>query len=206
MKVYIRPFLFLFAVGLGAVSLIYYNLIEDTATEVIIAISVLGLGFGVFQLWFSEIKADRRRQWDIRYQAYKELIKATEVIPEVLNIEMGNSLESNPHGLISSLINITNNFHITVEANDELIFPGIKLNDNYTRLCVIIVKILERTNVLRKNTYNLAKDADSLEKTNLDEWFKVAEQTNWHNDTNKLLADFHKDKHDFYSHIRSYLR
>jgi uncharacterized membrane protein required for colicin V production len=70
----------------------YLFLIDDFVTEseqrITGVFASLALGFGIFQFWLNEINNERRKLYDMRFEAYKDLVLQIERISESLQIEM----------------------------------------------------------------------------------------------------------------------
>lgn len=207
-KSYIPPILFLIAVvALTYFIFIYAHFVDDSEKRITGIIALLGLSLGIFQFWIREINNKKRRDFELKYEVYKEILKTIESIGQKLNIEMTNS-EINLHGLVSSLMNLINEFQDIVKVNDDFIFPGLQYKESFTRMRDITVSIIIRTGEFRKKFEELQRKIEDFSESgdhkNWIELGKMVERSNWHNETVDLLRKFYFYKQDFYKDMRSY--
>jgi hypothetical protein len=200
---YIWPIVFLAGFSIGTYYfLIYLDLVTDSEKRITWIFTILGLSFGIFQFWVTEINNKIRRDYELRYEAYKELNKTIQAISEKLNEEMGKDGGVGPHGLVTSLMNLVNQFQDTVKTNDDFLFPGLQHKPGFNALSKISFRILERADKMRKNIEDMQKKKISDEGLNA---LMVIERMNWHNDTRALLGELHDKKYDFYKEVKGYL-
>ena len=68
----------------------YLFLIDDFVVEseerITGVFASLAMGFGIFQFWLNELNTDRRKLYDMRYEAYKEFVLQIERISESMHI------------------------------------------------------------------------------------------------------------------------
>jgi hypothetical protein len=199
---YIPPMIFILSIGLATYYLFIYSAIVDDAEKRTAGIiGLLGFGFGIFQFWVGEINNSRRRDFELTYEAYKELTLTIQNISEILNREMTGSHDIDPHGLVNSLMNLINQFQDTVETNDDFLFPGLQYKESFIRLTDITVNILTRTDKLRTEFETLENKGS---EGNL--YFeKVLIRMKWHNETREFLKELHANKYAFYKDVRKYL-
>lgn len=200
---YIWPVLFLLGVSIGTYYLlIYLDLVTDSEKRITGIFTILGLTLGIFQFWVSEVNNKIRLDYELKYEAYKELNRTIQAISENLNIEMGKDSEINPHGLVTALMNLINQFQDTVKTNDDFLFAGLQYRPGFNALSKITFKIVERTDKMRKSIEDIQKKSISDEGLNA---VMVIERMNWHNDTRALLGELHDKKYDFYKEVKGYL-
>lgn len=157
-KKYIWPILFLVSISVGTYYfLIYREFVSDTEKRITGIFTILGLTLGIFQFWISEVNNKIRLDYEIKYEVYKELNRAIQAISENLNIEMGKDTEINPHGLVTALLNLINQFQDAVKANDDFLFPGLQYKPGFKAVSEITSKILGRADKMRKNIEDYQK-------------------------------------------------
>lgn len=200
-KRYIPPIIFILLIALTTYYLfIYSNVVDDSEKRIAGIIGLLGLGLGIFQFWVSEINNNRRKDFDLKYEAYKELTRTIQVITETLNREMTDSVDIDPHGLVTSLLNLVNQFNDTVKTNDDFLFPGLQSKSSFKKLAAITENILVRSDGLRKEFETLNNKGT---QQNVD-FIKIFVRMNWHNETRELLKQLHSNKYSFYKDLKNY--
>jgi hypothetical protein len=158
---------------------------------------LLGLGFGVFQFWITQLNAKKRRLLDLRYDSYKEFILLVDKISDTLNIEMTNTSPINIHGLISQLMNQVNRLSSSVNINKDYLFPGIHLKPEAMEIKTILETILRLTDEYRLNVEKASRDEKNI--------VEPLENIIWHNKIRDLLKELHNKKYEFYRVLRTYL-
>jgi hypothetical protein len=198
---YLLPSLFLLAiVGIVWFIFILCDIVTDPEKRLTGIIAILGLGFGVFQFWVTEINTRSRRTSELRYNEYRQLFILIESIPDFLNIEMMKDQSDDPHGLVSTLMNQINRISSLINTNNEFLFPGLIDSEESKNLNRVLSEILRRSDILR----------DKIEKTvkkdqqDLSGLVKMIESMNWHNDIKNQLDEYHSVKYDFYKKLRNY--
>lgn len=134
-KRYIAPFgIFLTSV---AISLCVIN---NEPTRITLSLSILGLGFAIFQFWVSEMNSENRKQYDIKLSIYKEYTKSI--------------------NQFSTLFNFKINIYNIEDAEDKAFFITKAYADLISTLdqCKIIFKISDKN----KNLSNLLNSASKL--------------------------------------------
>ena len=128
----------------------YLFLIDDFVTEseerITGVFASLALGFGIFQYWLDEINTDRRKLYDLRYEAYKDLVFQIERISDALHIEMIGDEIGSVHNLLSRLIHYLNRINTTLAIGSDSLFPDLHVQPETKAVTGIVGNILTRTN------------------------------------------------------------
>lgn len=199
--IYILPFIFL----VGTIGLTWYlffelNILEDNEKRLTGIVAILGLTLGLFQFWISEVNNNKRRQFDLKYEAYKEFRQTIDSITETLNQEMaGNNPDT--HGLVSKLVNLINQFYSSMQINSDFLFKGLNDKPESIKVRETLEKILIRTDKLRKEIDDVHKNNPEPMAINL---VMTIGQMNWHNETRDYLKNLHDYKYPFYKIVRNY--
>ena len=198
---YLQPvLLFLTVCGITYYVFIYSGFGLDSEKRIAGIIASLGLGLGLFQFWLTEINNKRRQDFKLKYEVYKELTRTIQSITEILNTEMASGTDINPHGLVTSLLNLINQFQDVVKINDDFLFPGLQYKDSFKKLTTIAEAILVKADKLRKEIETL-ENKDNPRNIDLG---KMALRMNWHNETRELLKNLHSQKYEFYKEVKKY--
>lgn len=205
MKTYIG-YVLAYSFLVGIVILTWYiffcmDLISDSDKRLAGIISLLGLGFGLFQFWINELNIERRKLFDLRFETYKEIILQIDSISENLNISMSSKKLGDIHGLVSLLMNKINRVSSLINMNKDFLFPGLHLKQEGKVIEEILVNILKRTDEYRIKIEKTGNEKNQVAK----EFIEIIEDMNWHNDIREYLKELHNKKYDFYKIIRTYL-
>lgn len=183
----------------------YLFLIDDFVTEVEERISgvfaSLALGFGIFQFWVHEINIDRRKLYDLRYEAYKEFALQIERISESLHIEMTGDEVSSIHNLLSRLMNHLDRINTNIAVNSDFLFPGLHQKPETESIIRIVGKISTRTNDFRLKVEKATREGKDISR----DFMHSHDRMRWHNDIRELLNELHTSKHNFYMILREHL-
>ena len=199
---YILPLVFLIAmVGLTYYLFFSLDILPDNEKRMTGIFTTLGLTFGLFQFWISEVNNSKRREFDLRYESYKEFCLIIDQITETLNQEMGDS-SHNPHATVTKLLNLINQFQSLVKINSDFLFKELNKRQETKDIRDIIENILVRTDKFRKEIDDAGKKNPDSAITSL---ITTIGQMNWHNDTREHLKQLHDRKYLFYKAIRDYL-
>lgn len=200
-KQYFPAFLFLFTViFLAWYFFICRKVVDDIALQITGILSVLGLGFALFQFLFNHIATEKRRTFDLRYNAYKEIVSIIESIPESLNGQMTPNQILSIDNLVSNLMNQVNRFSSAMKEHDVFLFMNIKNLPESLKMKEIVEKILERTNVCKQGIEEASRQFDNSSKAN----FAGLVTMTWHNEMRDYLKELHEHKYKFYSKLREY--
>lgn len=201
-KPYGSVFTFLFTVIFLAWFLfICRKVVDDIALQITGILSVLGLGFALFQFWFNHITTEKRRTFDLRYNAYKDVIQLVDTIAETLNEELTATKIIEVNGLLTKLTNQINKLGSTMIEYNYYLFPKIADTAESKRLAEITEKIIRRTDKYR-GAVEKAIVMGNVENNN---FLVTIEAVNWHNDILKYFKELYEIKYKFYSKLREYL-
>ncbi len=195
---YVLPILFLLAVaGIIWVVFFVFDFVVEPEKRITGIVTILGLGFGVFQFWIAEINIRLRRISELKQNEYHQIFLIVESIPDLLNVEMMKEQINNPHGLVSTLMNQFNRLSSIIRVNKDFLFPGIFDSKESQEMKEVLEEIIRRTDKFKQS---MEKDnASTMENT-----VEKVELINWHNDMKESLETYHSVKHAFYKKLRSY--
>lgn len=199
---YIPAFIMLtFVIILTWYLFFYLEIFPSNDKRIAAVFSLLGLGFGLFQFWFNEIKSAKRKKFDLRYSAYQEIVMLNESIAETINTQMTSNEMLDVHGLVSKLMNQVNRIAYTMNINNDYLFPGFHKTNESKSNQKILEKILFRTDQYRLRVEKATQNDNKISK----DFIESIEGVNWHNDMRELLTEFDKNKYNLYEKLRSYL-
>lgn len=183
----------------------YLFLIDDFVTEseerITGVFASLALGFGIFQFWINEINNDRRKLYDMRFEAYKDFVLQIERISESLHIEMIGDEIGSIHNLLSRLINHLNRINTTVAISSDSLFPDLHLAPETKSVLKIVGNILAKTNEFRLKIEKANRQGKEVARDFLDS----QDRMHWHNEVGDLVNELHTSKHAFYRVLRDHL-
>lgn len=120
MKSYILPLVFFIAMmGLTWYLFFWLDVFEGVEKRLTGIVTVLGLSLGLFQFWMREINNQKRAEFSLKYEAYKEFHNISDSIFHTLNHELITN-ESDAHGVLSKVINLVNQFKSSIQVNSDL--------------------------------------------------------------------------------------
>jgi len=90
------------------------DLVTDSEARITGVFASLALGFGIFQFWIQELNDEKRKRYDMQFEAYKDLVLQIERISESLHIELIGDEIGSIHNLLSRLINHLNRINATI--------------------------------------------------------------------------------------------
>lgn len=121
---YSPAFVFLILVILITWYLFFSRLVVDDEDKRIAGIlSILGLGFVLFQFWFNHITTGKRKIYDMRYVAYKEIIHQFNEIIDTLNAQLTVSEYIKISDLLVKLMNQLTRLVSTINVENNYLFP-----------------------------------------------------------------------------------
>jgi len=183
----------------------YLFLIDDFVTEseerITGVFASLALGFGIFQFWIQELNNERRKLYDMRYEAYKDLILQIERISESLQIEMTGDEIGSIHNLLSRLINHLNRINSTIAMSSDSLFPVLNIAPETKSVLGIVGKILAKTNEFRLKVEKANRQGKEIAW----DFLQSQDRMQWHNEIGELLNELHTSKHYFYRILRDHL-
>jgi hypothetical protein len=176
----------------------YLFLVDDFVTEsearITGVFASLALGFGIFQFWLHELYNAQRKLYDMRYEAYKDLVFQIERISESLQIEMIGDEIGSIHNLLSRLINHLNRINTTIAISSDSLFPDLHLKPETKSVLSIVGNILTKTNEFRLKIEKANRQGKEIARDVL----QSQDRMHWHNEIGELLDNLHTRKHDFY--------
>jgi hypothetical protein len=183
----------------------YLFLIDDFVSEseerITGVFASLALGFGIFQFWIQELNNERRKLYDMRYEAYKDLILQIERISESLQIEMTGDEIGSIHNLLSRLINHLNRINTTIAISSDSLFPDLHLAPETKSVLSIVGNILTKTNEFRLKIEKANRGGKEVAV----DFLQSQDRMHWHNEIGVLLNELHTSKHYFYRILRDHL-
>ena len=198
---FLMPIIFLLLI----VALVWYlffieDFIIDSEKRITGVITILGLGFGVFQFWIVEINSNNRRLSELKYNEYRQLFMQIESIPELLNKEMMNDAIDS-HYLVSSLINQINRVVSLINTNNSYLFTRLADLEATKNLKKVLEKILGAADKCR---FEIEKAHEKKSPQAID-LIQIFETIKWHNNTRDYLSELHSVKYAFYAKLIKYL-
>jgi len=178
----------------------YLDFTNNKEKSIAILTSLVGLCFGVFQVYLNTLVQSKREKSKLRHLEYKELVNNLNSIQEILNANMIQDI-SNVHGLVNSLMNRINNYIAFISYNDSYLFSGLKDSDSAKKLRSILNSILERTDKMRKAIDDILKSEVTNSSIDSDFVQKI-EELNWHNDMRQMLNEFIPAKYDLVKKVQ----
>jgi hypothetical protein len=183
----------------------YLFLIDDFVTDsearITGVFASLALGFGIFQYWVDEINTDRRKLYDLKYDAYKDLVFQIERISDSLHIEMIGDEIGSVHNLLSHLIHYLNRINTTIAISSDSLFPDLQNQSETQSITSIVGNILTRTNEFRLDIEKANREGKEIAR----DFLHSVDRMRWHNEIEKLLNELHTRKHDFYRIMKDQL-
>lgn len=153
-------------------------------------VSVIGLIFGVFQVFLNLTVQGERSKTQLRHNDYKELVKSLNSISDLMNESLINELNLN--GLVATLLNKKNEYLSFVVHNDDYLFTGLKNNDVIKNCLYTIEELGVRTDKYRYELGKVDGDKDS----------GIILHMNWHNDVVDILKRYNEFKYDVLRVVR----
>lgn len=183
----------------------YLFLIDDFVTEsearITGVFASLALGFGIFQFWVQEINEEKRKRYDMRYEAYKDFVLQIERISESLHIELTGDEIGSIHNLLSRLINHLNRINATITISSDSLFPGLNLAPETKSVLHIVGNILTKTNQFRLNV----EKANRTGKEMAIDFLQSQDRMRWHNEIGELINELHTSKHAFFRLLKDHM-
>lgn len=196
---YLFPILFLLIVTLLTWYIFFsLDLISDNEKRLTGVIALMGLGFGIFQFWMSEINNDRRKNYELRFDAYKEIVSLIQSVSETINDAMTSKEIIEVHGLVGKIMNQVNRIDVIMHIYNDFLFAEIYETTESKKVLEILEKILRRTDQFR---FDIEK-AENY--NNMKEFFEYIKKSDWHNEMREILKDLHKEKYNLFKKLRSH--
>jgi hypothetical protein len=183
----------------------YLFLIDDFVTQseerITGVFASLALGFGIFQFWIQELNNEKRRLYDMRYEAYKDFVLQIERISESLHIELTGDEIGSIHNLLSRLINHLNRINATIAISSDTQFPDLHLAPETKSILGIVGNILAKTNEFRLKIEKANRQGKEIAR----DFLHSQDRMRWHNEIGELLDELHTRKHEFYRLLKDHL-
>lgn len=183
----------------------YLFLIDDFVTEsearITGVFASLALGFGIFQFWVQEINEEKRKRYDMRYEAYKDFVLQIERISESLHIELTGDEIGSIHNLLSRLINHLNRINATITISSDSLFPGLNLAPETKSVLHIVGNILTKTNQFRLNVEKANRKSKEVAR----DFLQSQDRMRWHNEIGELIKELHTSKHAFFMLLKDHM-
>jgi hypothetical protein len=183
----------------------YLFLIDDFVTEseerITGVFASLALGFGIFQFWIQELNDEKRKLYDMRYEAYKDFVLQIERISESLHIELIGDEIGSIHNLLSRLINHLNRINATITISSDSLFPGLHHAPETKSVLNIVGDIMTKTNQFRLSIEKANRQGREIAR----DFLHSQDRMRWHNEIGELLNELHTRKHEFYRLLKDHL-
>lgn len=197
---YLVLFVFLvFIIGSTLYLFIYKGIAKNEKEQLTYIISILGLTFALFQFLFNHIATKKRKIFDLRYGAYKEVIVLIDSFAEYLHGEIYGRKISNSSDLVLKLSKLTNKIASTLNEYNYYLFPKVKDSPESVDLETIILKIK-----FIGYKYDSEVINNSM-KSNASEYDEANAYSNWFNEVRDSFDEFEVKKSKFYEKLREYL-
>ncbi|MCC3155461.1 hypothetical protein Q3A66_20565 [Hymenobacter sp. BT770] len=192
---------FVFCISLGWY-LFFENNVAGSSEKMIAAVlSFLGIVFGMTQFFITQINIRKKKFFDLRYSAYKEIVVKVESISQMVIEVMVSGENNEPHGLVSKLMNSGNEFMLLNRLNTEYLFPGLTKKNSAIQVNSTLKQLLIRTDEFRKCVERVIINEENFK----DDPVYIIEKMNWNNDMNGILRSLHQSRYQYYKDLRVYL-
>lgn len=171
--------------------------ITDIPLKVGGVISVSGLGFTLFQFGYNNTTTNKRRLYDLRYNAYKDIVLQVDTILDNININLSLRDSRDMQNFTTMLMNQMNRFSSIMSVNTYFLFQEINKTQEATSIKEVLSKILDSTETYKNKLIDEAKGNEALENIFL---------LNWHNEMSKNVLELLNVSEEFYCKIREYLK
>ena len=150
-------------------------ILNNDPNKILLSLSILGVGFTIFQFWVSELNTKRRRDYNLKYQAYIELNNAIQNITDNYIIGMNQKENIDVQLLDSNIAMQVNRTFQILGSNINFLFKGIMKNKDYYEINIILNSILEVTSTYRNSIDKYTPDNEKNNGKYLDRriWFEA---------------------------------
>lgn len=183
----------------------YLFLIDDFVTgseeRITGVFASFALGFGIFQFWIQELNEEKRKLYDMRYEAYKDFVLQIERISESLHIELIGDEIGSIHNLLSRMINHLNRINATITISSDSLFPDLHLAPETKSVLNIVGNILAKTNGFRLKIEKANRGGKEIAR----DFLHSQERMQWHNEIGELLNELHTSKHAFFRLLKDHM-
>lgn len=172
--------------------------ITDIPLKVGGVLSVIGSGFTLFQFGYNNITTNKRRLYDLRYTAYKEILQLVEKLAETLHEELGKAKRTKVDTLCFNVSNQVNRINSAITEYDSHLFPKLKVSDEAIKFIELIIQISSTTISFKTEIFCADIMAyDELDIMNID--------GDWFNSIAGYTDNLQEIKYHFYAKLREYL-
>ncbi len=176
------------------------EIFKETDKILVALIPALALIIGVFQIVLNQINQKRTKLFELRYQEFKNQLDLIQRITDLINDSMTGYSTVEVHGLVGQILNLVNEFISFNRFQNEFLFKNITSKEATKRVREILEKILERTDIFRKQIDDTNKK-DSV----INDIAIQVHQMNWHNDIREHLKELHEHKDGYLNELKSFL-
>lgn len=151
---YIAPTVILSVFIVGAIC-IYNNTLERLP----ISISILGVGFAIFQFWVRELNIQRINFYDLKYRAICDFNDDGRDLMAIIDFHMSYE-RFDSSKILSDIVNKGNRLIARTALNVNILFPNISNSKEYKLYNSAINDIVIHTGKLKENEpKDLSKDS-----------------------------------------------
>lgn len=183
----------------------YLFLIDDLVTEseerITGVFASLALGFGIFQFWIQELNDEKRKRYDMQYEAYKDLVLQIERISESVQIELIGDEIGSIHNLLSRLINHLNRINAIITISSDSLFPGLQHAPETKSILNIVGNIMTKTNQFRLKIEKTNRQGKEIAR----DFLQSQDRMVWHNEIGELINELHTSKHVLYRLLKDHM-
>jgi len=173
-------------------------LIANDVNKAPLSLSVLGSGFVIFQFWIREINIKRRREYDLRIHAYKELNDSIQIIFQIYNTYAPQKEDMDVKSLDSSMRNQINIIFQMLGRNIIFLFKNIEGRDEYNEINKILMTIINETNAFKNRVEKRISNKDESNG-------RILDREVWNQEMKKNLKQLYNSQNRFCRLLETYL-
>lgn len=173
------------------------KVVDDIALQITGILSVLGLGFALLQFWFNHITTEKRRTFDLRYEAFKDIVKQVETVAETVSSALTTKYINEVKGFLSVLRIQILKLKSNIGVNDSYLFPMILESEESIVMQELMKKLMIRTDEYIRTIDNIPPSTGVNPKIN-------SESEKWQKEMAECLGEWHENKYKFYKKLREY--
>jgi len=166
----------------------------DNQIGILGLITIIGFVFSFYHFIYKLIQERNHKIYDIRYLAYKEVIRAIDEYASLLPRVLPVSKEADIDELYASTFNGKNRIASSLKNDFEYAFPDIVDCDLRKRLSDFVDNLNRKVTNLRNDLIN-EKSSEQ----------KIIFQNNFYSNNNIFLKEFYETKGEFFLYIRKKL-
>jgi len=190
------PFIFFIAIIFITYYLFVYNKLLKYDAKIAGIISTLGIGFAIFQFWIGEINTDKRRLYDLRFNAINEINKNCILLISLIDKYRATKVV-NKDEVYYEMNSKINTLNICLANNLLFLFPEVIEKEEYKNF----LKLTTEFSYITTHFRNTSIEDSNNEKILDDNQMKIA----WNNGMYDNLLKFAKADSDLYKLLRNYL-